>query len=176
MTKHQLYTDADRNAPDSIKDGNGQVVLGLCKVCGKGEVDLEAPCDPRPPTARLAGKDLPLLWNDPSDGDPDIYVGVEIPTEYLLRLQPGSCWWGHGLTVKDALARLTKEVERYMIDVNAVLSPERVTLIGNAFITIPKGTLVTTDDPKFPTCILQEDVKVCSNAKAEVIVVLPRKT
>ncbi len=41
---HQLYTNGDPHAPDSIKDHNGQVVLGLCKVCGKGEVDLSGPC------------------------------------------------------------------------------------------------------------------------------------
>jgi hypothetical protein len=42
-------------------------------------------------------------------------------------------------------------------------------LQGNAFITIPKGTVVTTDDPLFPRVILLEDVKVCSNAKAKVM-------
>jgi hypothetical protein len=46
--------------------------------------------------------------------------------------------------------------------------PERTTLQGNAFITIPKGTIVATDDPLFPTAVLLEDVKVCSNAKAKV--------
>lgn len=51
--------------------------------------------------------------------------------------------------------------------------PERDTLPGNTFIVIPKGTVVTTDDPKFPTCVLQEDVKVCSNAKARVRLLVP---
>lgn len=44
---HQLYTDADKDAPDVIKDNRGQVVLGLCKVCGKGEIELNGPCEPR---------------------------------------------------------------------------------------------------------------------------------
>ena len=41
---HILYTDSDNDRPDVICDSNGQVVLGLCKVCGKGECELEQPC------------------------------------------------------------------------------------------------------------------------------------
>lgn len=37
---HVLYTDEDENLPLSILDGNGQVVLGLCKNCGAGEIQL----------------------------------------------------------------------------------------------------------------------------------------
>ena len=37
---HDLYTDADKDRPDVICDSNGQVVLGLCKRCGKGEAEL----------------------------------------------------------------------------------------------------------------------------------------
>lgn len=44
---HNLYTDADKDAPEQIKDGNGEVVLGLCKVCGRAEIELEEPCTPR---------------------------------------------------------------------------------------------------------------------------------
>lgn len=44
----------------------------------------------------------------------------------------------------------------------------RTTLKGNTFIVIPRGTLVTTDDPKFPIARLQEDLRVCSNAHAQV--------
>ncbi|MEN9671044.1 MAG: hypothetical protein RL018_1321, partial [Pseudomonadota bacterium] len=42
---HDLYTDADKDIPDVICDRNGQVVLGLCKRCGRGEAELETPCD-----------------------------------------------------------------------------------------------------------------------------------
>lgn len=50
MTEHLLYTDVDfLDTPMSerkggIFDSNGDVVLGLCKVCGKGEAELEGPC------------------------------------------------------------------------------------------------------------------------------------
>jgi len=37
---HDLYTDADKDRPEVICDSNGQVVLGLCKKCGKGECEL----------------------------------------------------------------------------------------------------------------------------------------
>jgi hypothetical protein len=38
---HLLYKDGDPNAPDSILDSNGQVVLGLCRICGAAEAELE---------------------------------------------------------------------------------------------------------------------------------------
>lgn len=45
---HVLYTDADENKPEQILDRNGQVALGLCKKCGRAEIELEEPCLPRP--------------------------------------------------------------------------------------------------------------------------------
>jgi hypothetical protein len=41
---HILYETGDLDAPEPIKDGNGEVVLGLCRVCGRGEVELEGAC------------------------------------------------------------------------------------------------------------------------------------
>jgi hypothetical protein len=43
---HDLYKTEDADAPDFIKDSNGEVVLGLCRRCNKGEVELEGPCIP----------------------------------------------------------------------------------------------------------------------------------
>lgn len=41
---HVLWCDSDVDAPSVIKDSNGDVVLGLCKNCGRGEVELQEPC------------------------------------------------------------------------------------------------------------------------------------
>lgn len=41
---HVLFTDEDNAAPKAIYDRNGNVVLGLCKLCGKGEAELSEPC------------------------------------------------------------------------------------------------------------------------------------
>ena len=41
---HLIYETTDPKAPDSIKDANGDVVLALCSVCGRGEIELDAPC------------------------------------------------------------------------------------------------------------------------------------
>ena len=41
---HVLWCDGDEDIPDQIKDRNGQVILDLCKNCGRGEVELEEPC------------------------------------------------------------------------------------------------------------------------------------
>lgn len=42
--KHNLYTKEDKDVPECIKDRNGDVVLTLCKTCGKGEAELVEPC------------------------------------------------------------------------------------------------------------------------------------
>lgn len=41
---HVLFETHDNDAPDTIKDRNGEVVLGLCKKCGRAEVELTEPC------------------------------------------------------------------------------------------------------------------------------------
>lgn len=45
VATHELYKTGDPDAPATIKDRNGEVVLGLCKHCGRGEIELEQPCD-----------------------------------------------------------------------------------------------------------------------------------
>lgn len=41
---HWLFKDGDLNIPLAICDTNGDVVLGCCRYCGAGEVELETPC------------------------------------------------------------------------------------------------------------------------------------
>lgn len=45
MKKHILYKTEDKDAPDSIRDNNGEVVLDLCRTCGKGESQLTEYCN-----------------------------------------------------------------------------------------------------------------------------------
>jgi hypothetical protein len=45
--------NSDENAPEAIRDRNGQAALSLCKVCNKGEVELEEPCAPKPPAIHV---------------------------------------------------------------------------------------------------------------------------
>lgn len=44
---HRLWETGDIRLPDSIVDGNGEVVLALCKDCGRAESELSEPCAPR---------------------------------------------------------------------------------------------------------------------------------
>lgn len=44
---HVLYTNNDKDRPEQICDINGQVVLSLCKLCGKGESQLIDICIPK---------------------------------------------------------------------------------------------------------------------------------
>lgn len=41
---HVLFETTDADAPDVIKDRNGEVVLSLCRICNRGEIELEEPC------------------------------------------------------------------------------------------------------------------------------------
>lgn len=42
---HDLYKTGDVDAPDAIKNNNGEVVLDLCKRCGRAEAELSDPCE-----------------------------------------------------------------------------------------------------------------------------------
>ena len=44
MKKHDLYKTGDEDTPKSIQDRNGEVVLNLCRICGKGEAELIEDC------------------------------------------------------------------------------------------------------------------------------------
>lgn len=48
--EHDLYDDGDIDAPQSIKDRDGRIALGLCRRCGQGEGELAPHC-PGPNTA-----------------------------------------------------------------------------------------------------------------------------
>ena len=39
--EHDLYGAFDKDAPEAIKDGNGEVVLALCRICGMAEAQLD---------------------------------------------------------------------------------------------------------------------------------------
>lgn len=43
-TGHELYQDGDSDVPSQLKDRNGDVVLAMCRLCGKAEIELEEPC------------------------------------------------------------------------------------------------------------------------------------
>lgn len=45
---HVLWETGEAGVPSAILDRNGEVVLGLCKICGKGECELVDPCKPHP--------------------------------------------------------------------------------------------------------------------------------
>lgn len=52
MTDHILFETGDPDAPDVIRDRNGEVVLGLCRRCGRAEIELSEPC--QTPAERVA--------------------------------------------------------------------------------------------------------------------------
>ena len=56
--RHSLYT-TEADAPDSIRDRNGAVVLQLCKICNRGEIELKnTACVSLP----LSDSELPGMW------------------------------------------------------------------------------------------------------------------
>jgi hypothetical protein len=63
MMNHVLYNTGDNDAPDVIKDGNGEVALGLCRVCGGGECALATEC----PEELVTAQDSDLICNGELD-------------------------------------------------------------------------------------------------------------
>jgi hypothetical protein len=61
--KHVLFNTGDADVPDSITDGNGEVALGLCRVCGGGECALTTDCPERP----ITGKEGDLICAGETD-------------------------------------------------------------------------------------------------------------
>lgn len=55
---HQLYETGDNDAPNSIKDRNGEVALGLCRVCGGAEGTLPTNC----PSRRLTPEEEDAIY------------------------------------------------------------------------------------------------------------------
>lgn len=47
--EHDLYKTGDPNIPAGICDRNGEVVLGMCRRCGRAEVELSESCAPKEP-------------------------------------------------------------------------------------------------------------------------------
>lgn len=44
IPNHILYRNGDDGIPDAICDAQGCVVLELCKICHRGEIELTEPC------------------------------------------------------------------------------------------------------------------------------------
>jgi len=57
--KHKLYNTGDVDAPHSILDGNGEVALGLCRVCGGAEGTLPTDC----PGRRMSAEEENAIYN-----------------------------------------------------------------------------------------------------------------
>lgn len=75
--KHQLYTEADNDAPDSIKNAQGEIVLGLCKKCGKAERELETSCTPATQIDNSKERESAAqMWKPKEDGN-----GAKIESE-----------------------------------------------------------------------------------------------
>src|SRR5262249_36837730 len=55
---HDIYEDGDADAPDRVKDRNGDVVLHVCRRCGKTQVELYGACTPKPADVVVVPRDL----------------------------------------------------------------------------------------------------------------------
>jgi len=54
---HVLYKKGDADAPDNIKDANGDIALAMCRVCGNAESGLSDPCSPPTTDANVTQSD-----------------------------------------------------------------------------------------------------------------------
>ena len=59
MVKHQLWAKGEPGLPEAVTDRNGDVVLGMCRVCGQAEAELEDAC----PGYKWPEGSVALLWS-----------------------------------------------------------------------------------------------------------------
>lgn len=57
---HELFQTGDIGCPEQALDRNGEVVLGVCKNCGRVESELAEPCDNRTLTNLLRAENAKL--------------------------------------------------------------------------------------------------------------------
>ena len=57
---HELFETGDPGCPEQALDRNGEVVLGVCKNCGRVEAELAEPCDHRTLIANLHAENAQL--------------------------------------------------------------------------------------------------------------------
>lgn len=88
---HVLYETHDTDRPKEICDGNGEVVLAMCKLCGKAEAELiDSPCAT---TAQPASPADMAVYNQIASG----YPGASVPAvkrecdECSITHDPGMC-------------------------------------------------------------------------------------
>lgn len=75
---HVLYRNGDNDIPASICDRDGQVVLSMCKVCGKAEIELSEPCEKTPAPQEQDG----TLTNEGTIPTPPAQQAQAIPNEF----------------------------------------------------------------------------------------------
>jgi len=83
---HDLYKTGDASAPEAILDRNGHVALRLCKVCGKGEIELAGPCANQQPAHRVVQSSI-IEWANGLHGKPtgaDIAALIKTLTQCIL--------------------------------------------------------------------------------------------
>ncbi|MBC8741853.1 hypothetical protein F6X40_35485 [Paraburkholderia sp. UCT31] len=94
---HLLYKTGDADAPPQVLDRNGEVVLGLCRVCGRAESELEESCTPpaQSPVATQSAQSNTWIgaWTDVIRGLPisrlsDLAVTSAPEDEAQTRLSP----------------------------------------------------------------------------------------
>lgn len=82
--EHVLYKREDPDVPDTIKDRNGDIVLGLCRICGKGEAELVEPCVPPAKLVYQRQLGTPGYWEDITREDWEKAQRGEIDNRYIL--------------------------------------------------------------------------------------------
>lgn len=67
---HVMFVTGDDDCPRSILDNHGEVVLGMCRVCGRAEAELSEPCTPRTIEPEISGADVPTSVDMPTAEQP----------------------------------------------------------------------------------------------------------
>lgn len=140
---HVLYKREDKDAPEQIKDRNGDIVLDMCRICGRAESELTEPCGPR-----LDEDCVPTSWDKAMDAEKEhghcettsrLYkkAASEIIhlkfTEIMSTTSPPVAVGRESIDIYDLTATIRKATMKYGADDG---------LIADAIIAAHKGKVI----------------------------------
>lgn len=92
MKKHRLYKTRDADAPEGIKDRNGEVVLDLCRDCGAGESQLsESYIEKTSKRVYTKTKEIKMKWIKITDKAPPLTEAGKV-INLILAANDGGGW------------------------------------------------------------------------------------
>lgn len=166
---HVLWQRGDIGLPDVVQDRNGDVTLGLCKVCGRGESELVEPCvvKDEPEYKRTAQDDVAAFGigfevNGKRVAPGCVHVYKRDDTERLTYVAKNAYRESMSITIDEKLRDVVVAVNSFSHNahyVNNSPNVDKSALISRFFHALDYAHMVSANSSGFST------VKVGSNVE-----------